>query len=229
MTSSTFETWWPVTYDFGLIRAPVETVLDMRHRAYLDDGQGDCRREDVTGSLEACLRRLEPLSFVHRKEMYLATDFGWTAFFQNGTRGSDPFLPMMQSSRALGVTAMRICITPARATWPAVIWEVYDTEEAGGNANGYRRSIAAANDGGRWIFHMSGAPFPFEDLDRYTAKRKRDRFPPDLLRDYLREMGIPAIADDCFLVAGSCTGGMILRPNVEGAKLMSLDEASAAY
>jgi hypothetical protein len=229
MSQSTFGKWWPVTHDFGLIRAPVGTVLEMRHQAYLAHGLDDCRREDVAGSLDVCLRQLEPLCFVTRKEMYLATDFGWTALFQNGTRGSDPALPMMQSARALGVTAMRICVTPAGATWPAVIWEVYDTAENGGDANGYRRSIAASNDGGRWVFHMSGAPFPFEDPGRYAAKRERDRFPADLLGDYLREMGIPRIEDDRFLVAGACKGGMISRSNVEGAKLTSLHEAIAAF
>ena len=229
MASSTIETWWPVTHDFGLVRAPVGTVLAMRHRAYLDHGLDDCRREDLEGPLETCLRRLEPLCFVPRKEMYLATDFGWTVLFQNGTRGSDPALPMMQAARALGVTAMRICITPASATWPAVIWEVYDTAENGSDANGYRRSIAASNDGGRWVFHMSGAPFPFEDPGRYAAKRKRDRFPADLLWTCLGEMGIPRIADEHFLVDDSCRGGMIFRPNVEGAHLMSLREAIAAY
>jgi hypothetical protein len=124
---------------------------------------------------------------------------------------------------------MRVCITPAGATWPAVIWEVYDTAENGGDADGYRRSIAASNDGGRWVFETSGAPFPFEDQGRYTARRKRDRFPPDLLRDYLRQMGIPPITDDRFLIGGACTGGMLARPQAEGFVHMSLDEAIAAF
>lgn len=229
MSLSTFEKWWPVTHDFGLIRAPVETLLDMRLRAYLDHGADDVRRTDFDGPLEACFRRLEPLCFVKRKEMYLATTFGWTAFFQNGTRGSDPFLPMMQSARALGVTAMRICITPAKTTWPGVIWEVYESEENGGNAICSRRSIAAANDGGRWVFETSGEPFPFEDLERYTAKRKRDRFPADLLWSYLGEMGIPRIADGHFLFEGSCRGGMIARPDAEGFLHLTLEEAIAAH
>jgi hypothetical protein len=136
---------------------------------------------------------------------------------------------MMQSSRALGVTAMRICITPVETTWPAVIWEVYDTEENGGDADGYRRSIAAANDGGRWVFETSGAPFPFEDPGRYTARRKRDRFPAQLLRTYLEAMGIPRIADAHFLFAGSCKGGLISRPKAEGFVHLSLEEAIAAF
>ena len=42
-------------------------------------------------------------------------------------------------------------------------------------------------------------------------------------------MGIPRITDDHFLVAGSCKGGMISRPEAEGAALLSLDEAIAAF
>ena len=229
MCRATLDKWWPVTYDFGLIRAPVETALERRLQMYLDHGSNDCTRQDLNQSLELCFKTLEPLSFQHTKELYLSTRFGWTAFFKNGTRGSDPFLPMLQLSKALGVCAMRICITPAKSTYPGVIWEVYDTEENGGNARGYRRSIAAANDGGRWVFETSGDPFSFEELDRYTVRKKRDRFPADLLWKYLREMGIPRISDSDFMVGNACKGGIIARPKIEGARHLSLDEAIIAY
>jgi hypothetical protein len=57
------------------------------------------------------------------------------------------------------VTALRACVTPPNARYQGVILEVYDTPQAGGDADGYRRSIAAVNDGGRWVFHQSGTPF----------------------------------------------------------------------
>lgn len=229
MRQSTLDKWWPVTYDFGLIRAPVETILDTRLRAYLDHGIEDCIAKTVSKPLDLCFQELEPLSFQHTKEMYLTTGFGWTAFYQNGTRGSDPALPMLQLSKALCVRAMRICVSPPRATYPSVIWEVYDTAQNGASANGYRRSIAAANDGGSWIFETSGDPFPFEDLKRYSARRKRDRFPPELLWRYLREMGIPRLSDDDLLFDGVCKGGILTRPKIDGARHLSLHEAIAAY
>lgn len=229
MCQSILDKWWPVTYDFGLIKAPVETLLEKRLKAYREHGFVDCNLENLNQPLEHCFQALEPLSFQHTKEMYLETGFGWTAFFQNGTRGSDPALPMLQSSKALGVCAMRICISPPRSNYPAVIWEVYDTVANGASAYGYRRSIAAANDGGSWVFETSGDPFSFEDLKRYSLRRKRDRFPPDLLWEYLREMGIPRISDDDLLFSGVCKGGILARPEIDGARHLTLDQAVAVY
>ena len=229
MCQSILEEWWPVTYDFGLIKAPVETVLDTRLKGYLDHGIDDCTLEHLSQPLTPCFRKLEPLSFQHTKEMYLETGFGWTAFFQNGTRGSDPGLPMLQLSKELDVCAMRICVSPPKATYPAVIWAVYDTATNGANKYGYRRSIAAANDGGRWVFESRGEPFPFEESERYSARRKRDRFPSELLWQYLQELGIPRISDNDLLFADTCKGGILARPAIEGSRQLSLVQAKAAY
>ena len=35
------------------------------------------------------------------------------------------------------------------------------------------RSIAAANDGGRWVFEVFGKPYPFEDQEQYRQRLKR--------------------------------------------------------
>lgn len=85
--------WWPVTYDFGLIRSDIDTLAALRTKMYADH---DTKLTEtwLSGSLEECFSTLEPLSWNTSKEMFIATTFGWTAFFCNGTRGSDPFLPM---------------------------------------------------------------------------------------------------------------------------------------
>jgi hypothetical protein len=41
------------------------------------------------------------------------------------------------------------------------------------------------------VFETSGEPFPFEDQDAYRRRRKADRFTPDLLVEYLRELQVP--------------------------------------
>jgi uncharacterized protein YycO len=55
----------------------------------------------------------------------------------------------------------------------------------------YERSIAAANDSGRWVFETSGAPFDFEDVTQYSSRMKSRRFTAPLLYNYLRQLGVP--------------------------------------
>jgi hypothetical protein len=55
----------------------------------------------------------------------------------------------------------------------------------------YVRSISATATDGRWRWYESGLPFEFEQIARYAASRKRDRFDRDLLMDYLDALGIP--------------------------------------
>lgn len=50
------------------------------------------------------------------------------------------------------------------------------------------RSIAAINEGGKWVFLQEGPAFPFEDEDSYKARLVRDRFPKTLLLRYLQEL-----------------------------------------
>lgn len=222
----TLTRWWPVTYDFGLIRSDLDTVAAMRAKQY-QDANLQVATTCLSGSLEESFATLEPLSPASTKELFIATTFGWTAFFANGARGSDPFLPMLQLSKALGATALRACESPAGARYPGVILEVYDTPQAGGSEDGYRRSIAAANDGGRWVFHQSGAPFAFEDLARYEARKKRDRFTGDMLWSYLENLGIPRLTDEMLQPGGTCRGVLLARPTHAHLPQYTLEEARA--
>lgn len=205
------ERWWPITHDFGLIRAKASTcaATSLAMFARFDK---DAHMECLTGPLERCFRRLEPLTSAPNKELYLETNVGWTAYFGNGLRGSDPFPVMSRLSRELAVTAMRVCVTRPAVSYPAVIWEVYDTPGAGGDEYGYRRSIAAANDGGRWVFEQSGAPFDFEDTGPFAARRRRDRFTADALWANLAAMGIPRLEDALFEPETPETRFLVERP-----------------
>jgi hypothetical protein len=218
--------WWPVTFDFGLIRSDVDTVAAAYVAMYEDVGVKDPATW-VSGPPEDCFSMLEPLSYPPRKELFLSTTFGWTVYFRNSTRGSDPFFPMFKLSMALGVTALRACVTPPGALYQGVILEVYDTPQAGGDTYGYRRSIAAVNDGGRWVFHQSGTPFAFEDTERYDARKKRDRFTSEMLFSYLACLGIPHLSDETLQPDGSCRGMLLAHPPFEGSPEHTLEEAKA--
>lgn len=48
----------------------------------------------------------------------------------------------------------------------------------------------AYEDGGSWAFHQDGEPFPFEDVERYGARSKRDRLTSQMVHDYAAALGI---------------------------------------
>ena len=131
----------------------------------------------------------------------MQTHSDWVGCFQNGIQGSDPFPAMSYLARQMGVLAMRVCSSPDGAMYPATIWEVYAPESLGGHPPlGYRRSIVCMNDGDHWVFEESGDRFSFEQVHRYSEKRKKDRFTRDMLHEYLRDFGIEPFSDAFFRV-----------------------------
>src|SRR5216110_3234982 len=147
------EQWSPVTSDFGLIQSPVDTAV-REFVAWQASTGTDCSLREVT-SLAEGLSSLPPLSAQKRRALFVPTKNGWTAYFQSGIDGSDPFPAMSYLAPRLGVVAMRICSTRRDAPWPATAWEVYAPEDQGGEPPlCCRRSICAMNDGGRWVFEQ---------------------------------------------------------------------------
>ena len=178
------QNWSPVTHDLGLIQLPVEDVVRHVTDWHLGLGTRYVRTECST-SLEEAFQSLLPLTHAKTRRLFLPTAAGWTACFQNGIQGSDPYPAMSFLAGRAEVLAMRVCVQPNRPH-PATIWEVYAPPEMGGEPPlNYRRSLAAMNDGGKWVFSNSGTPYEFEDVAMYSAPRIRDRFTPAMLEHYL--------------------------------------------
>ena len=198
--SSLLEKWHPVTHDFGLIQTPMPLLLSEFENWQRSFGVKYLRTE-VSSSLADAFESLLPLSHSKMRRLFVATPSDWVACFQNGIQGSDPFPAMSYLAGHMGVLAMRVCCTPDDAKYPAVIWEVYAPEVRGGCPPlGYRRFIGASDDGGQWVFEESGERFPFEAVERYTSRRKRDRFTREMLGDYLHHFGIELFTDAFFCV-----------------------------
>jgi hypothetical protein len=209
-TSVLIETWHPVTKDIGFIKGSAEMVVSAFTRWHEELGIHYTTREAY--SLGESLERLPPLSMEKRRVLFLPTNSDWTAFVQSGIHGSDPVPAMSYLSRRLGILAMRVCATTDHAMWPAVMWEVYAPPALGGDPPlNYRRAISASNDGGRWGFCQSGAPYPFEELSAYSRRRTRDRFTRDMLERYLREFEITPFADEFYAVSRERPAVMLER------------------
>lgn len=220
--------WHPVTHDFGLIQAPLERVLSELEGWHRSFGTTYLRTE-ITSSLDDALTSLSPLAQSKTRRLFVATKSDWIACFQNGIQGSDPFPAMSYLARQMDVLAMRICCTPDRAAYPATIWEVYAPEALGGDPPlGCRRSIAVMNDGGRWIFEESGVRYPFEQVECYSARRKRDRFTGEMLRDYLRHFGVELFTDEFLCVSAEMPAVRLQQvTNVQQTREFMLEQVVA--
>ena len=209
------DSWYPVTGDFGLIDAPRERFASAYHQWHCDLEKRPSRAE-VSTSLSAAFEALPPLSMGLYRSLFISTRNGWTAFFRSGLLGSDPSPVMGVFAGQFGCQAMRVCTPPGGGA----IWEVYAPESMGGAPPLlFRRTIANCDDGG-WVFEQSGEPFPFEDLDRYRARRTRDRFDAALLSRYLGEFGLDAFNED-FYTVDAATPAIVIE---DGARHAAFEE-----
>jgi hypothetical protein len=203
--------WSPITSDIGLIQvSPSE--LTSAFLEWQESLHTAWRLVRVEAGLAATFDALLPLSQGMRRRAFVATRSGWTAQFQNGIQGSDPFPAMSLFARKLGVLAMRICRSPQAARHPATIWEVYAPPNLGGNEYGFRRSVSVANDGGTWTFDESGEPYAFENVATYSVARKRDRFTPEMLEKYLTEFDLHPFDEDFYCISSATPAVILERP-----------------
>lgn len=146
------------------------------------------QRVVAPASLEDLCGLLVPGDQLRRHALLRLGD--WTAVLTDGPTGTDLGMIPSLVARELKSIAIRATLVDASSErFPAVILEVFDP--LADDSLGCRRSIAAANDGGRWIFEQSGSPFDFEPVNEYSRGRVRDRFTPEMLIDYLRWLGVP--------------------------------------
>jgi hypothetical protein len=115
---------------------------------------------------------------------------GWTLVLNNSPNGTDVGVLPSQAARELGCRAIRaVCAPDEGPGFAARVLEVYGP--GGQPPLAIERSIVAADDGGRWIFEISGKPFVFEKTDMYQKHVKAQRFSCGMLHDYLRHLGVP--------------------------------------
>lgn len=197
----------PITDTIGFLECPADEAAN----AFLDWQRGiqaargvRVTASVVSGPLHEALRSLLPLTSVERRRFLFApTKSLWTAFFDNGHRGTDAFAPVSFLAQRIGCRGIRA--TQVRETptaHGATILEIYGPRPT--DWLNYIRSVAAAGNDGKWTFHASGEVQPFEQPERYKARLAKDRFTADLLASYLEAMGLAAL-DENFYLPGEAT------------------------
>jgi hypothetical protein len=116
---------------------------------------------------------------------------GWTLVLNNTPLGTDVGVLPSYAARELKCRAIRaLRVDDDEPGYPARVLEVYGPD--GEPPLALERSIATANDGGRWVFETSGKAFAFEDEEAYRRRSKASRFTGEMLHDYLLALGAPA-------------------------------------
>jgi hypothetical protein len=202
--------WAPITSEMGFL----ETNAEHAARAFtawqagLETSRGIAvEARPVSGSLDQVLSALLPMTSPEtRRELFIPTRSPWTAYVENGWGGTDASSVMRYMARTLGCRSMRVVAVPHtlqkdKGRYGAVMLEVYGPHQTAWL--NLVRALGASNDGGRWVFDQSGEPFPFEKLEQYQARRVRDRFTFDMLKDYLRHLGLSSFEEDFYLPEGA--------------------------
>ena len=125
----------------------------------------------------------------------------WTAVLTNRRGGSDFADHWFWAGRSLGARTIRVVDQGARwasgkprrrLAFAARIVEIHDADGS------TVRSIAAADDGGRWVFETFGDPLPIEASFDYTDPNRRRRFTSENLRQLLTSLGPGPLTDHRF-------------------------------
>lgn len=210
----------PITEAIGFVEAdPTLVAVTLAEVAGWSDGHRFAPLVDpVDGPIDTALARLDPLGLPSRYLVF-GTRSTWTAVFRNDER--------YHSSETTGRLAQKLRCR-------AVFFDhVPDTHRLPEGRFGYtefssfppdadpakftvtpERRVYVINDGGRWEFSTFGDPQPYEVLERYDARRLRDRLTPETLGMYGRALGIE-IADADFYVGPayvvSLRGGRLVK------------------
>jgi hypothetical protein len=188
----------PITDEVGLFARPLEAVTEaLAHwRRALGD---EVRVERLSGDLPSLVRAVEPLALPYiRRELLVAAEGGWTAYFNSSIGGTDAAGPTFVLARGIGCMSLRVTSVPnAPPRYGCVRLVVEDGAQL--ESPYPRRNITCMDDGGRWYFESTGEPFDFEDVSHYRLRRKRDRFTHDMLADYCRALGAPVFDPGFFL------------------------------
>ncbi|WP_262031141.1 hypothetical protein [Microvirga sp. Mcv34] len=182
---------------FGLIKASPQEAADayIKWQKPLARKYGKCLKvETISSDLDPALENLLPINPSANRHLFFPCRNGWSVLFENGFQGTDN-TPVCMLAKLMPAFTMRVVETSSLPTfhYPATILDIYESD------TWPKRSIAAMDDGGSWIFPQAGEPFAFENLEQYKLKNIRDRFTPILLRQYLGEFSAFPFDSDFYM------------------------------
>lgn len=202
---------FPLTSIIGFVESDCRTAAETfweRRRVGWQEWGNQVQLNPVVGDLWTLLQQLLPLKQVQPSRfLFVPTRSRWCAYFDNYHLGADVFSSLYTVATTLGCRALRIAYIPhtyrgkgqaALGRYGATSFEIIDPRNAPAPLH-YLRTVHAINDGGRWTFAAEGTLQPFEEPEYYQYRTIAKRFPPELLDNYLRALGIHAFEPDFYM------------------------------
>lgn len=175
--------WEPYSGRIQFIEAPFERVTKEFSR-WMRGIQPSSIIRPHSGSLAALLALLDPYWFP-TKRLLVETRDGRTAVFSNG---HDTYEANVLSGRL----RVRAVVTDFAADIVGngevrnhgnVLFELISKGQS-------VRTVQVSRQASGWVAILLGSPLPFEQVDKYQARVKRERFDLDMLNRYCEALGI---------------------------------------
>jgi len=201
--SQTIQQWWPITQALDLVEGSVAAVAAAVHTEvsrFVADEPVTSSWE-AFASLDAAFGAAPEFSNVPTFHLVLPSNSKWTVLWNN-------------SFLCDGYDSLCHCLTHNHGL-TTVHWSAHDeltTFQPGASfhhryAKGVtvvERSVHVAQTDGRWDFFQSGPLLPEENVQLYTARRKRDRLNEEHLSQLLSRLGASPWSEDFYALPGRC-------------------------
>ena len=185
----------PTGLALNFIAAPFARVIEALTAFRSATGSGRIS-VDVPHGLWDGIHALDPMEAPWTVETLI--DCGaWTAYLNNGLGGGDPTASADEIARQLETRCVMAMHAPRHGPGHAAT-QLWVSGPDGVPPLMSVRTLAVHATDGRWSFHQSGTPQPWEDVDRYQVRVKRHRLDRDLLVRYLAAMDIAVDSADFY-------------------------------
>lgn len=191
----------PVTFSCAFVRLELSSFSDA-YFAHIKRNYSSASMDAGPQSFREALVEFQPLVSPMNRELLVSTSSGWTAIFGNGVGTNDCFNVASVCSRKFSIDAFAVVSAPDRADniqgGAVSSYRSMQMQYFTRGSNEPRRTIVAANDGGRWIFVNQGDPFGFENAGNFLSKRVRDRFRPEDVETACRSFGLSISSESAY-------------------------------
>jgi len=180
--------WEPYTGRIQFLEAPFQHVAKEFSR-WMRQIQPRSTIQQHSGSLAPLLALLDPYWFP-TKRLLVELGEGWTAVFSNGHDTYEASV-LSERMRVRGVVsdfAADVVQNGEVRNYGNVMFELINDGKS-------VRTVQVSRQESGWVAYLLGSALPFEDMERYRARIKRERFDLEMLNRYCAALGI-ARSDD---------------------------------